>query len=178
MRAAYKPCIWRRAFAEALEKFKELRKAGLSQIFIKDGIHGERTASEPQDRGSSVAHSIEVPSVIIRKWQEIVDLLAEVMHVPSASIMRVDPPHMARHFLEWQRLEKWGKRRKRHVPHNAGVLVIGGDETKKPEYDTIASVKARRWKSFSRKFRQAKTQLPREFSNYTIGSATSANCQE
>jgi PAS domain S-box-containing protein len=41
-----------------------------------------------------VAHSIEVPSEIIRKWQEIVDLLAEIMHVPSASIMRVDPPHI------------------------------------------------------------------------------------
>jgi len=64
---------------------------------------------------------------------------------------------MARHFLEWQRPEKWGKRRKRHVPHNAGVLVIGGDVTKKPEYDTTASVKARKWKSFSRKFREAKT---------------------
>jgi PAS domain S-box-containing protein len=35
-----------------------------------------------------------VPSEIIRKWQEIVDLLAEIMHVPSASIMRVDPPHI------------------------------------------------------------------------------------
>ena len=64
---------------------------------------------------------------------------------------------MARHFLEWQRPEKWGKRRKRHVPHNAGVLVIGGDVTKKPEYDSTASVKARKWKSFSRKFREAKT---------------------
>ena len=57
-------------------------------------IHGERTASEPQDRSSSVAHSVEVPSEIIRKWQEIVDLLAEIMHVPSASIMRVDPPQI------------------------------------------------------------------------------------
>src|SRR6201988_2013889 len=52
------------------------------------------TASEQQDRSSSVAHSIEVPSEIIRKWQEFVNLLAEIMHVPSASIMRVDPPHI------------------------------------------------------------------------------------
>jgi hypothetical protein len=37
---------------------------------------------------------------------------------------------MARHFLEWPRPEKWGKHRKRHVPHNTGVLVIGGDATK------------------------------------------------
>jgi TetR/AcrR family transcriptional regulator len=61
---------------------------------VRTSIHGERTASEPQDRSSSVAHSIEVPSEIIRKWQEIVNLLAEIMHVPSASIMRVDPPHI------------------------------------------------------------------------------------
>src|SRR5205807_10437578 len=61
---------------------------------MNGSIHRERTASEPQDPSSSVAHSIEVPSEIIRKWQEIVNLLAEIMHVPFASIMRVDPPHI------------------------------------------------------------------------------------
>src|ERR1700737_3017897 len=61
---------------------------------MNESIHGERTASEPQDRSSSVAHSIEVPSEIIRKWQEIVNLPAEITPVPSASIMRVDPPHI------------------------------------------------------------------------------------
>src|SRR6266853_2556092 len=61
---------------------------------MNGSIHGERTASGQQDRSSSVAHSIEVPSEIIRKWQEFVNLLAEIMHVPSASIMRVDPPHI------------------------------------------------------------------------------------
>jgi len=49
-------------------------------------------ASEPQARSSSAAHSIAVPPEIVRKWQEFVNLLAEIMHVPSASIMRVDPP--------------------------------------------------------------------------------------
>src|SRR5580692_13091259 len=61
---------------------------------MNESIHGERTFSEPQDRSLSEAHSIEVPSEIIRKWQEIVNLLAEIMHVPSASIMRADPPHI------------------------------------------------------------------------------------
>src|SRR6266446_3495090 len=61
---------------------------------MNESIHGEKAASEPQDRSLSMAHSIEVPSEIIRKWQEIVNLLAEIMHVPSASIMRVDPPHI------------------------------------------------------------------------------------
>src|SRR5246127_4660518 len=61
---------------------------------MNGSIHRERTASEPQDRSSSAAPSIEVPSDIILKWQEIVNLLAEIMHCPSASIMRVDPPHI------------------------------------------------------------------------------------
>ena len=58
---------------------------------MNESIHGERPASEPQDRGPSKAHTIEVPSEIIRKWQEIVELLAEIMHVPSAVVMRVEP---------------------------------------------------------------------------------------
>jgi hypothetical protein len=30
----------------------------------------------------------------IQKWQEIIDLLAEVLHVPSALIMKVEPPNI------------------------------------------------------------------------------------
>lgn len=37
---------------------------------------------------------IQLPSKVIRKWQEIVDLLAEIMHVPSALVMRVEPPNI------------------------------------------------------------------------------------
>jgi len=37
---------------------------------------------------------IQVPSEITHKWQEVVDLLAEIMHVPSALIMRVDSPNI------------------------------------------------------------------------------------
>jgi hypothetical protein len=86
---------------------------------------------------------------VISKTDENGNFIVEACGQPNMT--------MARHFLEWQRPEKWGKRRKKHVPQNAGVLVIGGDVTKKPEYDTTASVKARKWKSFSRKFREAKT---------------------
>jgi PAS domain S-box-containing protein len=39
-------------------------------------------------------HSTEVPSEIVGKWQEIVNLLAEIIHVPSALIMRVEPPNI------------------------------------------------------------------------------------
>ena len=37
---------------------------------------------------------IQLPSEVIRKWQEIVDLLAEIMRVPSALVMRVEPPNI------------------------------------------------------------------------------------
>src|SRR5258708_2461374 len=39
-------------------------------------------------------HDAAVPSEIVHKWQEIVDLLAEIVHVPSALIMRVEPPNI------------------------------------------------------------------------------------
>src|SRR5580704_13424592 len=39
-------------------------------------------------------HSTPVPPELIRKWQEIVNLTAEIMHVPSALIMRVEPPNI------------------------------------------------------------------------------------
>ena len=38
--------------------------------------------------------SIQVPSEIVQKWQEIVNLLAEIIHVPSALIMKVEPPNI------------------------------------------------------------------------------------
>jgi len=65
---------------------------------------------------------------VVSKTHENENFIVEACGQPNTK--------MARHFLEWQRPEKWGKRRKKHVPHNAGVLVIGGDVTKKPEYDT------------------------------------------
>jgi PAS domain S-box-containing protein len=45
--------------------------------------------------GSAITpDSIQVPSDVVRKWQEIVDLLAEIMQVPSALIMRVEPAQL------------------------------------------------------------------------------------
>jgi GAF domain-containing protein len=41
-----------------------------------------------------MSHSTPVPPEIVRKWQEIVDLTAEILHVPSALIMRVEPPNI------------------------------------------------------------------------------------
>ena len=35
-----------------------------------------------------------MPAETLRKWQGIVNLLAEIMHVPSALIMKVEPPNI------------------------------------------------------------------------------------
>ena len=42
----------------------------------------------------SILEKHQVPAQITEKWQEIIDLLAEVLHVPSALIMKVEPPEI------------------------------------------------------------------------------------
>src|SRR4051812_48965892 len=42
----------------------------------------------------NILETIQVPSQVTQKWQEIVDLVAEVCHVPSALIMKVEPPNI------------------------------------------------------------------------------------
>jgi GAF domain-containing protein len=44
--------------------------------------------------GLAMAHRIQIPSEIVEKWQGMVDLLAETMQVPSALIMKVEPPNI------------------------------------------------------------------------------------
>jgi PAS domain S-box-containing protein len=39
--------------------------------------------------------AIDIPQETAHKWQELTDLLAEIMHVPAALIMKVDPPEIA-----------------------------------------------------------------------------------
>jgi PAS domain S-box-containing protein len=38
--------------------------------------------------------AIQVPSEIVEKWQEIVNIIAEIVHVPSALVMKVEPPNI------------------------------------------------------------------------------------
>ena len=42
---------------------------------------------------NSDSPEIAIPSDVLRKWQRIVDLLANIMHVPSAVVTRLEPPH-------------------------------------------------------------------------------------
>src|SRR5918994_1334220 len=42
---------------------------------------------------NSGSAEIAIPSYILQKWQRIVDLLANIVHVPSAVVCKLDPPH-------------------------------------------------------------------------------------
>lgn len=37
---------------------------------------------------------IHIPDIIVNKWQSIVNTLAEIIHVPAALIMKVEPPYI------------------------------------------------------------------------------------
>jgi signal transduction histidine kinase len=38
--------------------------------------------------------AIQIPSEIVQKWQEIVNIIAEIIHVPSALVMKVETPNI------------------------------------------------------------------------------------
>jgi hypothetical protein len=74
---------------------------------------------------------------------------------PVPETVRKADKKAMRFILKWYRPGTWGKHPKIDAPREGGVLVIG-DVTKKPEYNTPASVKARKWKSGSRMIREEK----------------------
>ena len=71
-------------------------------------------------------------------------------------------PKWIRFYLEFFRPEEWGKNRKIDVPQTGGLLIVGDASTykkvestdEKPENNTAASVKARKWKSCMRTLRK------------------------
>ena len=78
---------------------------------------------------------------------------------PVVETIRNPNRKMLRFLLEWGRPETYGKHQKIDVPHNSGVLVVGGsrrDVPNKVDRDTTASVKARKWKAGWRMIQKAK----------------------
>jgi hypothetical protein len=70
------------------------------------------------------------------------------------TVRKLDSKAM-RFILEWYRPERWGKDPQIDAPRQSAVLIIGGDVTKKREYDTTASIKARKWKAGMRIIQEA-----------------------
>ena len=94
------------------------------------------------------------PSLVKRGYQGLDAYLRDQNgnFVPE-TIRKYDPKSM-RWVLKYLRPEKYGDNPKIDTPHKGGVLVIG--ETKKPEHDTAASVKARQWKAEWRRIYEEK----------------------
>jgi PAS domain S-box-containing protein len=46
---------------------------------------------------NAFAAELAIPSDVLRKWQRIVDLLANIMSVPSAVVTKMEPPHCTRY---------------------------------------------------------------------------------
>jgi hypothetical protein len=62
---------------------------------------------------------------------------------------------MLKFLLQLLRPEKWGKARKRKICRSGGVLVIG-ERPNRSENNCAASIRARQWKSASRKIEKTK----------------------
>ena len=77
--------------------FRDARKSEIDDDMSDSNletVYGNNKVNRSSATGLRMPHSTEVPSEIVRKWQEIVNLLAEIIHVPSALIMRVEPPNI------------------------------------------------------------------------------------
>src|ERR1700722_661476 len=61
--------------------------------------HGYTTATAWRGRHWSLStmetSAIDIPQVVSDKWQEITNLLAELVQVPAALIMRIEPPEIS-----------------------------------------------------------------------------------
>jgi hypothetical protein len=62
---------------------------------------------------------------------------------------------MLKFLLQWLRPEKWGKARKREIFRSGGVLVID-ERPNRSKKNCAASIRARQWKSASRKIGETK----------------------
>jgi PAS domain S-box-containing protein len=78
----------------------ELSDSASENIIRQLEITGSRITSDDLramdivSRRTDMLKSMQVPAEIMRKWQEILDLLADILDVPSALIMRVEPPNI------------------------------------------------------------------------------------
>ena len=70
------------------------------------------------------------------------DFIEEGVRQPNIKMMRV--------YLAWKRPDTWGKHPKRDNFRTGGVLVVGG-RSAKSENSYAGSIRARKWKSISRK---------------------------
>ena len=148
------PFLWRAA-----------EKAGIHRKTLENWIKHSKAGDKGYDvewQGITWRFHEHCQSAIDEVYQRLLDDLLQIAmgvtfktDADGNSIMEtVGPtnPKILWFLIEWYRPEKWGKHRKIDVPREGGVLVLGGSA--KPENNTAASVKARKWKSMSRKIKR------------------------
>ena len=127
--------------------------------------HCESAMQEAYDKLRGKLLDIGMGGVTYKTDQSLVDrgfrgpdaYLRDANGNPIPETIRKPNFRMLRFLLELLRPEKWGKHRKIDVPHNTGVLVVGGtphDIPNKVNKGTAASVKARKWKAGWRMIRK------------------------
>jgi formate hydrogenlyase transcriptional activator len=77
-------------------KFEGAGRIALMAIERQRSQEVSRTALNEIEKleAKRAAAAQQVPSEIVTKWQEIVNLLAQIMHVPAALVMQVEPPNI------------------------------------------------------------------------------------
>ncbi len=96
-----------------LNRPSEIARRGAGQTHSADGpreplgavaIGAALTAASEYDRFEKVnprqartmeTSAIDIPQVVTDKWQEITNLLAELVQVPAALVMRIEPPEIS-----------------------------------------------------------------------------------
>ena len=127
--------------------------------------HCELAMQQAHDKLLEVARDIAMGGVIYKTDQSLVDLgfegpaayLRDENGKPVVETIRNPNGKMLRWLLERVLPEKYGKHPKIDVPHNSGVLIVGGirhDIPNKVNNGTAASVKARKWKAGWRMIRK------------------------
>jgi hypothetical protein len=118
----------------------------------------EAAIDEARDRLLGVMYDIAMGPITFKIDQDLVDLGnrgadAYARDENGEFIVEARGPgndKMLKFLLQLLRPEKWGKARKRESFRSGGVLVIG-ERPNRPEKNCAASIKARQWKSASRK---------------------------
>ena len=119
--------------------------------------HYQTAIEEAHDKVLAAARDMTKEVVVYKTDPMLLDLgyegpdayLRDENGYPVPDTVRHAKPKMVRLVLVRLRPEKFGKDRKIDVPHQGGVLVVGGnhDIPKKVNKGPAASVKARQWKA-------------------------------
>ena len=123
----------------------------LEDEWLQRALHGYEKVLTHRGR---VIYKID-QELVARGFQGPDAYLRDENGKPVPETVRKEDRKAQLHVLKRRRPETWGKHPKRNAPGAGGVLVIG-DATKKPKYNTDKSVRVRSWKADSRRIREEK----------------------